>query len=361
MSLKLYEHLGKDCENVFFSPFSISTALSMLLCGARGNTEQEMRDALHFSHVDIPSSEVHSLFGELLSVFNNDSDGMTLTFANAILSQKTMPILPEFKKTVEKTYRSLLMEVDFVKENQNTVQKVNDWVKEKTNGMIKEIIESLDPSTVMLLLNAIYFKGLWKFPFEPRCTRPRTFYNRGQSDQGKEVPMMFMSKKFRYVEMETYKALELPYKSDAVVMVLLLPKEMDGLKNLETQLTVELLSETIKSLYSCTVDVSLPKFRIEYSKTLSETFKKLGMVSAFNSSANFTGINSENICVSEILSKSVLEVNEEGTEAAAVTAVMMMKCSFVFNGEFQADHPFICIIYDKEKELILFIGRILEL
>lgn len=355
----LFKELKEDEENIFFSPFSISTALSMLFSGACGHTEEEIRRALQFERVGISSSDVHSHFQQLLSCFKKDLGHMTLTFANALLMQKNLPVSPEFKGNLDKNYQALLLDVDFAGENAETLKKINDWVKEKTNQMIQKFVDSLEPSTVMVILNAVYFKGLWKFPFDSNDTRERLFYNRGQSDQGKQVPMMFMrDAKFRYVEKENYKALELPYKNDAIVMLLLLPKEFNGLCHLEDLLTSDLLKDTMNSFHVREVDVTLPKFKIEYSKQLSGKLINLGMNSAFEGSANFSGI-CDNVYLSEVLTKSVLIVNEEGTEAAAVTGGMMFLC-MKYNETFLADHPFLFIIYDREKDMILFIGRVME-
>lgn len=361
LSLSFYKHLAEGEDNVFFSPFSISAVLSMLLPAARRKTEQEMREILHFERVNIPNSEVHHCFDQLFSALSRVSDHVTLTSANAILSQKDMSILPEFKRTVERTYRPVLMEVDFVRKSGKAVRQINDWVKKNTSRMIPRITDSLEPSTLMVLLNAIYFKGSWRDPFDHKLTRRKDFYNKGQRSQLKKVPMMFQNERFLFVEKGTYKALELPYEIDTIVMLILLPNEVDGLPHLEKMLTVDLLKDILSSLSYCEVQVTLPKLNIECSMRLSETSVKLGMVSAFqrlsNSNSDDVSCDSFNVPVKSLFvaseDDSVSITKTEECEGPRSEAKPMKKV-------FEANHPFLCIVYDKENDLVLFIGRVIE-
>lgn len=361
LSLSFYKHLAEGQDNVFFSPFSISAVLSMLLPDARRTTEREMREILHFERVNIPSSEVHHCFDQLFSALSRVSDHVTLTSANAILAQKDMSILPEFKRTVERTYRPALMEVDFARKSEKAVRQINDWVKKNTSRMIPRVTDSLEPSTVMVLLNAIYFKGSWREPFDHKLTRRKHFYNKGQRSQFKKVPMMFQKEQFLFVEKDTYKALELPYDGDSIVMLILLPNETDGLPHLEKMLTADLLKDTLTSLSYCEVQVTLPKVNMEYSMRMSESSVKLGMVSAFqrlsNSDSNAT-CDSYNVPVKSPLVPTSEDdgVSRRGSEEHEIprSGSKPMKCVF------EADHPFLCVIYDKENNLVLFIGRVIE-
>ncbi|GFY50434.1 serpin B3 [Trichonephila inaurata madagascariensis] len=307
LGIHLYKLLAKEDRNVFFSPFSISTALAML-------------------------------FLEL-----------------------TVKLLKKCEMFLE-YFKAHIQEVDFVNENEKAVKQINEWVNEKTRNMIPELLDSLDPATVLVILNAVYFKGFWLHKFNEKHTFLQYFYNNGDEDNYKQVDMMHLKENFLYVEKESYKALELPYKGEDISMLILLPNTKDGLSNLENSLNSTFIQDLKQGMRKRKVEVALPKFRLEYSKSLKQQFQSLGMNKIFNAEAHLDGINdSKQLLVSEIVHKAVLIVNEEGSEAAAATAVVMMRCSLLMCPEFIVDHPFLFVIYNSKNNLIYFMGRVDEL
>ena len=249
-----------------------------------------------------------------------------------------------------------------MKENEKAVNKINDWVKEKTNNMIPKLLQSLDPSTVLVLLNAVYFKGTWMKQFSKEATFAQKFYNRGVEEKAKMVEMMHKKDSFPFYEEETFQALQLPYAGEEIAMMFLLPREKNGLDKLERMFSPSFLEDLKQKLWKQKVEVSLPRFRLEYTKSLIPYFSELGVKRAFSRGAELTvASDCPDLAVSEILHKAVLEVNEEGSEAAAATMVGVMLCCLVMEPEFVADHPFAFVIYNTKTDLILFMGRVHEL
>ncbi|GFX55580.1 neuroserpin [Trichonephila clavipes] len=314
LGIHLYKLLAKEDRDIFFSPFSISTALAMLFCGAHNGTAEEMRNVLGYEIANIKDEELKSCFQKLVHSLENHPDSYTLVSANALVSHK------EF--------------------------------------LVKELLDSLDPATVLVILNAVYFKGFWLHKFNEKHTFLQYFYNNGDEDNYEQVDMMHLKENFLYVEKESYKALELPYKGEGISMLILLPNSKDGLSNLENSLNSTFIQDLKQGMRKRKVEVALPKFRLEYSKSLKQQFQSLGMNKIFNAGAHLDGINdSKQLLVSEIVHKAVLIVNEEGSEAAAATAVVMMRCSLSMCPEFIVDHPFLFLIYNSKNNLIYFMGR----
>ncbi|KAG8177425.1 hypothetical protein JTE90_026210 [Oedothorax gibbosus] len=362
LAVNLHKELAKEGQNVFFSPFSISTALAMLFCGSRSETAAEMRQVLGYQAANIKDEDLKTSFEYLLAAIEKSPDSYILACANSVLSQKDFSVKDEYKSLLVESFKALLEEVDFARESGVAVKKVNGWVGEKTNNMITNLLDSLDPSTVMVLVNAVYFKGSWKEQFNERETFLQYFYNNGDGENHKQVDMMHLKKEFNYAEKDSYKALELPYKGEEISMLILLPNDRNGLQDLEKSLNPNFIQDLKSSMRNTKVEVALPKFKMEYSKALKETFQKLGMNRLFQRGAHFGGISDSNeLLISEVIHKAVLEVNEEGSEAAAATAVVMMLCSLQFDPEFIVDHPFLFVIYNSKNNMIWFMGRVDEL
>lgn len=362
LAVSLHRILAEEKQNVFFSPFSVSTAMAMLLCAAEGKTASEMCSVLGYDDAGIKKDDVASIFEEQMSLLLQTPDSYTLSCSNAMLNQKGFNVKEEFKKILFESFKALHMEIDFMQENQKAVDLINGWVKEKTNDMIPKIVQSLDRNTVLILINAIYFKGTWMQKFDKKRTHPQIFYNKGIEDNGKEVDMMKMKEKFPFYEDSILQALQLPYIGEEVAMLILLPRERDGLESLEKNLCPSFVQDLKIKLRKRDVIISLPRFRLEYTKSLVPVFKELGMKHVFSRGAEL-GIASDSpdLAVSEILHKAVLEVNEEGSEAAAATMVAVMMCALIIEPEFVADHPFAFVIYNTKSDLILFMGRVNEL
>ncbi|GFX55582.1 uncharacterized serpin-like protein TK1782 [Trichonephila clavipes] len=362
LGIHLYKLLAKEDRNIFFSPFSISTALAMLFCGAHNETAEEMRNVLGYEIANIKDEELKSCFQKLVHSLENHPDSYTLVSANALVSHKEFLVKGDYKSLLLEYFKAHIQEVDFANENEKAVKQINEWVNEKTQNMIPELLDSLDPATVLVILNAVYFKGFWLHKFNEKHTFLQYFYNNGDEDNYEQVDMMHLKENFLYVEKESYKALELPYKGEDISMLILLPNSKDGLSNLENSLNSTFIQDLKQGMRKRKVEVALPKFRLEYSKSLKQQFQSLGMNKIFNAGAHLDGINdSKQLLVSEIVHKAVLIVNEDGSEAAAATAAVIMLCSLSMDPEFIVDHPFLFIIYNSKNSLIYFMGRVDEL
>ncbi|GFT44646.1 leukocyte elastase inhibitor [Nephila pilipes] len=363
LGLTLMKTLAQsDPGNIFISPFSLANAITMLYCGARTETATEINEILQFQNMS--EEELRSSFELLLSAVEKSSDSYSLEFANAAMIQRNFSVHSQYKKDLEESFHALLLEVNFAKDPELVVAQVNQWVKDKTKGMIEELIKSFIPLTVMVILNAVYFKGTWEHQFEKEATSRENFFNNGEEGMSKKVDMMHLKESFEYARKSTYQALKLPYKGKDIAMMILLPRSKKGLAELESQLSPTYVEDLAKDMLNIKVKVSLPKFRVEYSKSLVSTLKSLGMLKAFsNSEADLTGISDlKGICVSEIMHKAVIEVNEEGSEAAGATAAVIVYRSLPPRvPEFTVEHPFLFTIYNTKNNLNLFTGRITEL
>jgi serpin B len=347
-------------SNLFFSPYSISTALSMTYAGARGNTKKQMATALNFT---LPGPRLHHTFGALQKqlVQNDKSRGYQLFLANALWGQKGEPVLKEFLNLTKDYYGAGLTLLDFVNETEESRQIINSWVEEKTKDKIKNLIPpgGVDYLTAMVLTNAIYFKGEWKTKFEEKDTELGDFAIL-EKDKIK-VPFMHLKEGFKYYEDEKMRVLELPYKGNEISMLVFLPRETEGIKELENTLTAETLNVLLSKMQMEKIDVYLPKFKIVWGTfVLNDALIALGMPDAFKErEADFSGINGivNDLYISGVFHQAFIEVNEEGTEAAAATGVVL---SHSLPDVFCADHPFIFIIKDNRSGSILFMGRVMN-
>lgn len=369
LALNVYRQLSsQSSENIFFSPLSLSTAFGMLYYGTKGKTAKELRHALGYEAADIPDELVHQTFQHYLTqtLPSQDHEAYVLNSANSILLDKSLDSFPSYKEDVQDLYQAAVKDVDFTLENREIVQKVNDWVKDKTNGKIDKLLDELDPSTLLVLLNAVYFKGTWKSKFDARKTHPQKFYNYGLPSKVKDVPMMRLTERFLYTSNHEHKveAIEMPYKGENISMLVLLPHERDGLEVLEKSLSIAKLHTIRYELDKTKVFLTLPKFKVEYSREMSGDFQGLGAKSIFSPGADFSGITPDkNVYVSQVLHKAVVEVNEEGSEAAAVTGVISNRMRPIFDNppKMVVDHPFLFAIIDKRNDMILFAGRVTNL
>lgn len=363
-AIDLYAKLSREEGNLFFSPNSISIALAMTYAGARGDTAAQMADTLHFS---LSQEQMHLAFFELVKDLEADpqKSGYQLSIANALWGQTGYKFYDEFISITKNYYDAGFKEVDFIndKNREESRQTINAWVENKTNDKIKDLIKPgiLDNLTKLVLTNAIYFKGKWQFQFDTKSTQSSAFtLLNGEKIQ---VPMMSQTKEFNYAENDALQIIELPYIGDKLSMVVLLPKKIDGLKQIEGLLTQDNLNNWLSNLRNREVIVSLPKFKMTSEFELNEALKSLGMVDAFIMKADFSGMTPDpvGLYISKVLHKAFVDVNEEGTEAAAATAVVMrLKGMPEPKPVFRADHPFVFIIRDKSVGSILFIGRVMD-
>ena len=373
-AMELFVRLQSTKGNLFFSPYSISTALAMTHAGARNETESQMTGVLHFpisenqrtdsSPKSLPDrQQFASIFGMIIKDLNKrgQKGGYTLSVANALWGQKDYGFLEDFLELIQANYDGGLNEVDFIKAAETARQTINAWVEKKTKNKIKNLISKgvLDSMTRLVLTNAIYFKGNWARQFKEDRTQDAPFTL--ADGQKIDVAMMNQKADFGYMETDTFQALELPYVDEELSMVILLPKEFDALDEFEKTLTPENLPRWLAKIHNREVVVSVPKFKMTSKFGLASVLKSMGMEDAFSSNADFSGINGKrDLFISAVIHKAYVEVNEEGTEAAAATGVVMR---FTSVGPapipvFRADHPFLFLIRDNHSGSILFIGRV---
>jgi serine protease inhibitor len=359
-ALGLYQKLRATTGNLFFSPYSISTALGMTYAGARGNTQTQMAQALHFA---LDQKQIHPAFAQL-GVDLEDATRLgqvQLKIANALWPRKGYKFLKPFLSLVKKYYGVKITPADFSDEAASR-RLINEWVEEKTEEKIKDLIAegALDSATRMVLVNAIYFKGAWKEEFDPLRTAEAPFLT--APDLHMQVPMMNCKHNYRYAETDTLQIIELPYAGGRLSMLVLLPVEVDGLAKLEDILKLENLETWIKDLNETEVDVSLPKFEMSFPFRLDDTLISMGMADAFTEQADFSGMDgSRELYIGAALHKAFVAVNEQGTEAAAASAVVMVtKGMSISSIVFRADHPFLFLIRDNLTGSLLFIGRLVK-
>jgi serpin B len=355
--LDIYSKISQEPGNVFISPWSLASALSMTYEGARGNTAEEMKNVMH-----LPDDKVRrSSFAKLFNEINKKDKKYQLFTANALWAQEDYPFLPEYMNLVEKYYAGKATNVDFAGDTEQARTTINDWVEDHTNNKIKNLFEKgvLTDMTRLVLTNAIYFKGTWLKQFEKSDTFDADF--RINSEKTVQVPMMSMHKEeFKYYEDDKMQILEMPYDGEELSMLVLLPKK-DDLTELENTISADKLSGWNQNLRQETLDVYMPKFTFETKYSLAETLANMGMPTAFSGGADFSGMDGSNILyITAVIHQAFVEVNEEGTEAAAATGVVMAKTAISQTLTFRADHPFIFLIQERNSGNILFLGKIVN-
>lgn len=375
-AIDLYNEINKESnENIFFSPWSISTAVAMTYEGARGETANEIQNVFHFP---IDDNSRRSSYAKMLNKLNKASGKYKLHTANAIWLQEDYPFLDDYKNTISRYYLGEIKNLDFVKNPSGSSSKINNWVSKNTNNKIKDIVSPnmFNDLTRAVLTNAIYFKGKWEHQFDRDDTKPEDFTL--ESGQKIKVPMMRLTDEdldFNYAESDGIQILEMPYQGDKVSMLVLLPRtdvsnsrfrgdenqpQISSITELESLLTEEKLEEWRNKLRSQTVYIYMPKYKFETSYSLTDYLKMMGMEIPFKvGEADFSGMDgTNNLYISDVLHKAYIDVYEEGTEAAAATVVMMQTLSAPMYVTFRADHPFIFIIQEKETGNILFMGKV---
>jgi serpin B len=356
-ALELYSKYKSEEGNVFFSPYSISTALAMIYEGAQGETAEEMQGVFHFPQDD---NVRRPNFAKIYNEMNKQDKEYKLSTANALWAQKDYLFLEEYMNNINDYYGGKVTNLDFVTQTEQSRKMINDWIEDQTNNKIKDLIPHgyLNSMTRLVLTNAIYFKGDWVYQFDKRDTREQDF--KITEDNIVQVPMMHLDNdkaKFNYAETEDLQILEMPYEGEELSMMILLPK--NSLEDIE--LTPEKLAEWENMMTEQEVVISMPKFTFETKYFMSETLKEMGMPTAFSEEADFSGMTGKkDLFLSFVIHQAFIDVNEEGTEAAAATAGGMVMTSVKQTNVFQADHPFIFIIQERETSNILFLGRVVD-
>jgi serpin B len=366
-SLRLYAELSRRPGNVFFSPFSVRIAFAMLHAGANGETAAQIGEVLGFSE------SIHTTLPEIIQSLNSTGSGnYELAVANSIWAQQGSALRADFLDLIAQSYDGECASVDFINAAEATRHRINAWVEGKTQEKIKDLLSlgDLNALTRLVLVNAVYFKGNWASPFMKEITFDQPFF----TDHGQvTVPLMSQSESFPYAEGNGFQAVDLSYRGDDISMLILLPDRKDGLSELEKNLSVKSLQDCIARMTVTKVNVLVPRFKVVWgSAELSGDLKSLGMTLPFGPQADFSGINGccppdpKALMVSMVLHKAFVEINEEGTEAAAATALTMYAAMPFFDGPprpipvFRADHPFLFAIRDRRSGMILFLGRLAD-
>lgn len=360
--LDLYTRLRADGENLFFSPASIAYALAMTGLGARGVTAAEMDHVLHLPADD---AAVAAGFGSLMTGVAKDDGAVTVRLANRLYGQSGTPFAPAYLALLERHFGAGLEQVDYRRDAEAARGIINGWVEEQTERKIRELLGpgTVNRDTELVLVNAVYFLGKWVEPFPKAATREGPFHR----ERGGDVTAQFMHKtgSYGYAERDGAQIAALPYRGGTMEMVVILPNEGTPLSAVEAQLDADKLSEWLAAPEPMQVAVTLPRLHLETKFDLGGELAKLGMPTAFSDKADFSGMttNATPLCISKVLHKAYLDVDEEGTEAAAATAVLMQLAAESVPGDmktFCADRPFILAIRHKDSGAILFLGRVTD-
>jgi len=341
-------------KNLFISPLSVSMALSMTMNGAKGTTLDGMKAAMQVP--SLTTTEINEINKFLLDKLLSLDPKVALSIANSIWYNQGFSVLPDFLNVNKDYYYAQVNELNF--SDPLAIDVINGWVSDQTNKKIPKIINQIDPEDVMFLINAIYFKGEWTNKFDKSKTSDGDFEL--PTGDIKSVPFMNQKVTARYCENDKYQALELPYGKKNYNMIIMLPKDSYTINNMITDLNTNSWNDLKNSLTQTdNINVKLPKFKFEYELNMNDVLSAMGMQEAFSDHADFTGINpAGNLYISEVIHKSFVEVNEEGTEAAAATSVGISFTSMPQEVWFLANKPFLFFITEKNTSCILFIGKI---
>lgn len=367
----LYRTLAEEDGNLFFSPYSISIALAMTQAGARGETERQMADTLHFA---LPHDRLHGAINALDAKITSraggedtaDDENFTLNVVNAVWGQQDYEFLAPFLDVLATHYGAGVRPVDFVGSPEESRTAINDWVAERTGDRIKDLIPegAIESNTRMVLSNAIYFKAQWLYTFFEPATKPRPFR---LLDGGEvEAPMMMMveAERLGYAEGDGFQAVELPYVGEDVSMTVLLP-DAGSFREFEESMDGALVADILGDIEPEYVELTMPKFEIDAEFELRDALVKMGMPNAFDrNTADFSGMDGRScpgVCllIDDVYHKAFVSVDEEGTEAAAATGVVMiLESAGPKAREILVDRPFIFLIHDRATDSILFVGRV---
>lgn len=365
-ALDLYQALKNEDGNLLLSPYSISIALAMTYAGAHGDTEQEMAATLHYL---LSQDRLHPAFNALdlelakrgQDAAGKDGEPFRLKIANATWGQKDYAFLAQYLDTLGANYGAGLRLLDFASAPEPSRITINGWVEDQTEGRIKDLIPQglIDPDTRLVLTNAIYFNAAWLYPFQDELTADGRFTLLDGSRA--TVPMMHQQESLGFFHGDGYVAVELPYAGSEVSMVVLLP-DSGRYEAFESGLTADGLNAALDGLSCQQVELAMPRFEFEAEFGLARTLKAMGMPTAFSGAADFSGMTGDRaLCISDVLHKAFVSVDEDGTEAAAATAVIMRETSAPAGPQaVVVDRPFMFLIRDIQTGSILFLGRVLD-
>ena len=358
-ALDMYRKVSLQSDgNLFFSPLGISIAMGMTYAGTREETERQFENALHFSG----QKNTHREFSTICKIIRceKDKEACKLQVANRLWGNEDFHFLPSFLDLIDDNYGSRLREMDFTNP-ERARQIINTWVEGETREKIKNLIPEgiLNAGTSLVITNAIFFKDEWQSKFDKASTKKGVFTV--STAKKADVSFMFRQGEYKFARFEGFKGLEIPYRDNVFSMIILLPDGIHGLKKLDESLNIDNLDKWLSKLSPQVVRVTIPRFKISWGSELSGLFKSMGLTDAFDKKADFSGMtDSRDLMISMILHKSYIEVNEEGTEAAAATAVITKPMGAPVVNDFRADHPFVLIIRENKTGSILFIGRVVN-
>lgn len=347
---------AEEEPNAMISPASVSIALGMAYNGAESITRDAFEDLLNYD--GLTREEVNEITKELIHVLVTNVNGNLLKIANSMWYDEGFPVEPEFITLNSHYFDAEVNELDFGQAS--AVKTINDWVSDKTNGKIDEIINAIDPDVMMILINAIYFNCVWEVEFDPDDTHQTNFY-REDGRLFRQVDMMRLNSTFNVARTGSFDAVELPYKNGKFHMLLFLPDEGGSVNQLVQDLDGDMWNSWLESFDEVEkFTVMMPRFEFEFERSLADDLKEMGLDIAFTEQADFSGISTIPLLISDVLHKTYIKVNEKGTEAAAVTAVRMGPTSAGDANEIKFDRPFLFAITEKSSRSILFMGKVAE-
>ncbi|CAN8012922.1 unnamed protein product [Ixodes pacificus] len=348
-------------KNIFFSPYSISTAMGMVFAGAKGETLKNLYDGFGYLRSGLKEDWVLQAYADHAKQLQVGQSQSTFDVANAAAIHERLALLSAYESTLDSTFHAQLLKVDFVNGGPAAVDEINRWVKQKTHDKIDKLFDGpLDPLTRLVLLNAIFFKGAWSTKFDESATTKKQFLNGGTTPT--QVDTMTNRIRIGYKSFPTMRleVAELPYAGGNYSMVILLPRGSEGIEGFKHNLTEHHLQDFIGHVELREVTVSLPKFKLETEYSLKDNLKSLGITEIFGAQADLSGISGDgDLVVSDVVHKAVVEVNEEGTEAAAVSGVnVVTRLVEVPTLEFNVNQPFFFFIRNTQTKDLLFAGQV---
>jgi len=358
-SFKLWQQLlaQEENENIFISPSSVAIALTMTYNGASGDTQTAMANALELQGMSL--TDINQAYATLKQRLENTDNSVKLSIANGLWGRNDLTFKSEFLQQTKSYYDAKVRSLDF--SDPATAKRINDWVKQQTQGKIPQIVDQINPDDLLFLINATYFKGQWQNEFNPNLTQDRPFYlPNGQETQH---PMMFQTGSYHYLENQQFQAIRLPYGNGRFSLYVFLPQPEQNLSQFYAQLNSSNWQTWLSQFEEQDGSITLPKFQLEYGVELKPILSALGMDIAFSQNADFSGISDKSAKIDQVKHKTFVEVNEKGTEAAAVTSVGIVATSIRPPSnpfEMVVDRPFFCAIYDHETQTPLFLGSIVN-
>jgi serine protease inhibitor len=344
-------------KNVFISPLSVAMALTMTYNGAGGTTREEMESVLELSGFSV--QQVDEAYGGLMELLTHQDPNVDFRIANSIWYRQGFPVEEGFITTNATYFDALVSSLDF--DSPEAGSTINRWVDENTNGKIQKIVDGpIDPAFVMFLINAVYFKGAWRYEFKESDTTDDPFTLADGSQ--KTCKMMMQECDLRYFSNSDFQAVDMPYGDAGFSMTVILPHQGGDVDSIVEQLDEESWSSWLGGFFETGVEIHFPRLKLEYGVSLNEALRSMGMEAAFDPErADFTGIGRDGgLYIDQVKHKSFVEVNEEGTEAAAVTSVETIWTSEPYNFPMRVDRPFIFMIRESHTGAILFMGKIVE-